>query len=255
VVVYDALATPVLGQAMVNAIHRVTTQPIKLVIAGHYHADHIYGLQAFKKNGVQIWGHENGQLYLNSDAANERLAQRRADLAPWVDQDTKLPNADRWLSFKDNKIISFQLGDTRFKIIDSSGAHSDEDLLLAVENEGVLFSGDLFFSGRIPFVGNANSKVWLTALERMMEIAPIIVIPGHGPASTNVKKDMEMTRSYLLYLREKMGAAVQELQTFDEAYQATDWSQFERVPAFQAANRLNAYGTYLLMEKESLQKK
>jgi hypothetical protein len=66
---------------------------------------------------------------------------------------------------------------------------------------------------------------------------------------------MEMTRSYLLYLREKMGAAVQELQTFDEAYQATDWSQFERVPAFQAANRLNAYGTYLLMEKESLQKK
>jgi hypothetical protein len=31
-----------------------------------------------------------------------------------------------------------------------------------------------------------------------------------------------------------------------------DWSRFEKVPAFSAANRLNAYGTYLQMEQEAL---
>ena len=31
-----------------------------------------------------------------------------------------------------------------------------------------------------------------------------------------------------------------------------DWG--DEVPAFEAANRVNAYGTYLLMERESLRK-
>jgi hypothetical protein len=39
---------------------------------------------------------------------------------------------------------------------------------------------------------------------------------------------------------------------FDEAYKATDWSRYANVPAFEAANRINAYGTYLRMEQEAL---
>jgi hypothetical protein len=42
---------------------------------------------------------------------------------------------------------------------------------------------------------------------------------------------------------------------FDEAYARTDWSRYAGVPAFDPANRINAYGTYLLMEKESLERK
>lgn len=38
---------------------------------------------------------------------------------------------------------------------------------------------------------------------------------------------------------------------FDEAYKATDWSAFEHLPLFGAANRMNAYNTYLLMEHET----
>jgi hypothetical protein len=41
---------------------------------------------------------------------------------------------------------------------------------------------------------------------------------------------------------------------FDDAYRAIDWSRFARIPAFDAANRGNAYNTYLLLEKESLQR-
>jgi hypothetical protein len=48
---------------------------------------------------------------------------------------------------------------------------------------------------------------------------------------------------------------VQELNSFEDAYQQTDWTQFENQPAFKAANRLNAFGTYILMENESLKKK
>ena len=254
VVVYDALATPVLGQAMIDAIRSITKKPIRKVIIGHYHADHIYGLQAFKKIGAEIVGHEKGQLYLSSDVAQQRLAQRKAELFPWVDDKTVVVAADKWLSFKDKQPIKFSLGGMRFQIIDSSGAHSSEDLLLLVENDKVLFAGDIYFSGRLPFVGNADSRVWLQTLDRLLDAKPLVVIPGHGGASSDTIKDMQLTKTYLLYLREKMGAAVQELQGFEEAYQQTDWSQFEKQPAFEQANRLNAFGTYILMEHESLEK-
>jgi len=255
VVVYDALATPVLGDAMIAAIKKVTKQPIKKVIVGHYHADHIYGLQAFKKIGAELIAHEGGKLYLSSELAQQRLEQRKAELFPWVDDKTEVLPADVWLNFADKKPYTFSLGGMRFQVIDSSGAHSSEDVLLFVENEKVLFAGDIYFSGRIPFVGNADSRVWLLTLDRLLDVKPQVVVPGHGKYSTDTIKDMQLTKSYLEFLREKMGNAVQELVGFEEAYQQTDWSRFENVPAFKAANRLNAFGTYILMEKESLEKK
>ena len=39
---------------------------------------------------------------------------------------------------------------------------------------------------------------------------------------------------------------------FDDAYAATDWSRWKSLPAFEQANRQNAYGTYLLLEQEML---
>ncbi len=51
-----------------------------------------------------------------------------------------------------------------------------------------------------------------------------------------------------------MGKAVADFVSFEEAYRRTDWSRFASLPAFEAANRVNAYGTYLLMERESLAK-
>lgn len=252
VVVFDALATPTLGSAMLKAIAIVTPQPVVRVIISHFHADHFYGLQALKDTGAEVWAHEASRKSLFDPSSQDRLAQRRADLAPWVNEATRLVPADRWLSFGEQKAIAFEQGGMHFRVIDFSGAHSPEDVMLFVEEEGVLFAGDLFFTGRIPFVGNADSKAWLEALERMDALAPSVAIPGHGSASRQPQEDMRLTREYLLFLRQKMNDAVADLTPFEEAYRKTDWSLFEKIPAFEQANRLNAYGTYLLLEKESL---
>lgn len=252
VLVFDSLGTPALGEAMVKAIRSVTRQPIRRVIVSHYHADHFYGLQAFKAAGAEIWAHRNGRAYLASDTAALRLAQRKEALKPWVDGKTKLLPADRWLGFEDGKPLAFEMGGLHFKIIDAGGAHAPDDIMLSVEEDRLLFAGDLFFTGRLPFVGDADSRVWLAALDRMVALAPAVVVPGHGEVSHDPRKDLELTRSYLLYLRKTMGAAVAELSSFDEAYAKVDWSAYAGYPAFEQANRLNAYGTFLLMEKESL---
>jgi glyoxylase-like metal-dependent hydrolase (beta-lactamase superfamily II) len=248
VVVFDALGTPALGRAMVAAIAKVTPQPIKRVIVSHYHADHIYGLQALKAGGVEIWAHRKAQAYLASPQATERLAQRRSELFPWVDNETVIVPPDLWLDGD----TSFRMGGLTFRIVYSGGAHSPEDIMLFVEQVRLLFCGDLIFAGRVPFVGNADSRGWLLAMDKMIALHPAVVVPGHGPASTDVERDLVLTRDYLAYLRQTMGRAVSDFEPFDDAYARTDWSRFAKLPAFEQANRMNAYGTYLLMEQELL---
>lgn len=252
VLVFDALGTPALAAQLKQAIARVTPLPIRRVIVSHFHADHFYGLQALKGEGVEVWGHAAGRTSFGSEFTHSRLEQRRRDLAPYVNEDTRLVSADRWIDFKDGPQIPFTFGGLKLRLIDVSGAHSPEDIMLFVEDDGVLLAGDLYFSGRLPFVGQADSKAWLAALDRIEPLAPKMVIPGHGAASRDPKPDIEMTRRYLQFLREQMGAAVRDLVPFDEAYAAVDWSRFAGVPAFDAANRINAYGTYLQMERELL---
>ena len=216
VVAFDALGTPVLGKAMVAAIRRVSAAPIKRVIVSHYHADHIYGLQELKRAGAEIWAQRKAQAYLRSGAAAERLAQRRADLSPWVDDDTRVVPPDVWIDGD----TDFRFGGVGFRLLYSGGAHSPEDLLMYVVDERVLFAGDLVVAGRLPFVGNADSKGWLAAIDKMyaLEPSPKVVIPGHGPASRDPQRDFALTRDYLRYLREAMGRAVRELEPFDDAY-------------------------------------
>jgi glyoxylase-like metal-dependent hydrolase (beta-lactamase superfamily II) len=97
VVVIDALGSPALAQALLAAIRRVTDQPVRFVIVTHYHADHIYGLQVFKDLGATVIARQEGRTYLNSETAQRRLEASRQELAPWVDAQTRLVPADRWL--------------------------------------------------------------------------------------------------------------------------------------------------------------
>ena len=248
VVVFDALGTPALGRALIAAIRTITPAPIRRVIVSHYHADHVYGLQPLKEAGAEIWGYRAGEAYFTSGLAEERLAQRRADLFPWVDETTRVVHPDLWLDGD----TDFRLGGLTFRLVWSGGGHSPEDLMMYVVEDRLLFAGDLIFAGRIPFVGNGDSKGWLAATQKMLALAPSVVVPGHGPASHDVARDLALTRDYLVYLRETMGRAVRDLTPFDEAYAATDWSRYKSLPAFEPANRINAWATYLRMEQEEL---
>jgi glyoxylase-like metal-dependent hydrolase (beta-lactamase superfamily II) len=246
VVVIDALGSPALATRLVAQIRKLTPQPITHVIVTHYHADHIYGLQSFKALGARILAHPAAKDYLNSDTARMRLENSRKDMAPWVNADTHLVEADEWLDVEKDLTV----GGVVFKIKPIGPAHTPEDLLVYVPQEKVLFAGDLVFRNRIPYVGQADSRHWIAALDQLLTLDAQIIVPGHGPYSSEARRDLQLTRDYLVYLRAAMARAAKELEPFEEAYAATDWSPFEHLPLFKAANRMNAYNTYLLLEQE-----
>lgn len=244
VVVFDALGTPVLGKEFLLAIRKTTSQPVRRVIISHYHADHFYGLEAFKAAGAEVWAHQAGRTYLASEAPRARLEERSRTLAPWVPANLTMVPADRWLAEE----TTFRMGGLTIRIFPVGPAHTPEDLAMLVEEEQVLFVGDLMFAGRIPFVGNADTRAWIAAIDRVVKFNPRVLIGGHGDASNNAAADLRLTRDYLEYLRRTMGAAANDLLDFEEAYAKTDWSRFSQLPAFEAANRRNAYNTYIRIQ-------
>ena len=251
VVVFDTLGSPSLAQEMVKRIRELTELPIKRVIVSHYHADHYYGIQVFKELGAEIWAHEAGKSVVGSEAAKQRFEQRKEILGQWInDQTQRFPTPEVWLSGD----TDFELGGMQFRVRHVGPAHSDEDLVLFVEADGVLYAGDLVFKGRVPFVGDADSKRWLNALEKLIALQPKLLVPGHGGASDTPMEDLTLTRDYLVFLRNEMGRAVDELIPFEEAYEKTDWTRYEKMPAFLEANRRNTYNIYIQMEKESVSK-
>ncbi|ODU07854.1 MAG: MBL fold metallo-hydrolase [Rubrivivax sp. SCN 71-131] len=251
VVVIDALGSPPLAERLLELIRERTRAPLRWVIVTHCHADHIYGLQVMKAAGARIVAHAGCREYLAGDTARLRLQASREELFPWVDEATHLVTPDQWIGEPGAAAdLVLDVGGRRLRVGHAGPAHTPEDLVVFDEKSGVLFTGDIVFRGRVPFVGQADSRRWIEALERMLQWQPRILVPGHGPLSHHPSEDLALTRDYLQFLRQAMGQAARDLEPFDEAYARTDWSRFAALPLFAAANRMNAYNTYLLMEHE-----
>lgn len=259
VVVFDALGTPALGYRMLQRIREVTDQPIARIIVSHYHADHIYGLQAFKEHAGMppvyaqrlALGYVGGSAASQGEDAERRLAQRREALFPWVDENTWIVPPDH--TFDDE--LRFEVGGVQFLVKHLGPAHAPGDSIMLVQDHDVLFSGDVIYQGRVPFLDSpeTDTRHWLEGLDYLTRLQPPprFIIPGHGDASDDPEQAVAATRDYIEYVRNAMRQAVADFLSFDEAYSRTDWSRYRDLPAFDASNRGNAFRIFLEMEAAS----
>ena len=153
--------------------------------------------------------------------------------------------------------LRFELGSVSFMLKHLGPAHAPDDSVMLVKEYGVLFSGDVIYKGRVPFLDSPETDItrWLQGLEYLttLEPAPRYVIPGHGDPSANVRQAIAVTHGYIQYVRKVMREAVADFVPFDEVYEVTDWSAYRDMPAFDASNRGNAYRIYLEMEAEAFE--
>ena len=256
VVVFDTLGTPSLGYALLQRIKALTDNPVRHVVLSHYHADHIYGLQAFRdETNASILAQYKSLDYMASgniddEAAGPRLEQRREALAPWVNAETRIVLPE--VVFR--VAAEMRVGAHQFQLVYAGPAHSMSDLMMLVLPERVLFAGDIVQNGRIPFMASAavNTRNWLAGLRQVAAFDPRFIIPGHGKPSASAAEAIAFTGEYIRFVRAAMGDAVAQWVEFDEAYKTVDWSGYRDMPAFAASNRGNAYRVFLELEAEAL---
>jgi glyoxylase-like metal-dependent hydrolase (beta-lactamase superfamily II) len=248
VVVFDTLGTPALARALIAEIQKKTDQPIRKVIISHFHPDHFYGIKAFKDLGAVIYAHESARDILTRPGTIQRFNQIKAHFPAAETQDWALLAADEWFG----ESWEFSQGGKTFLVKHLGPAHTKEDSVLWVPEEGVLFVADLLFTNRLPFVGNGDPTELPRAIDEILTFPARIVVPGHGQALPPAQA-VALTRDYSEVLLAGMQAGVDNLQNFSEAYEAVDWSAFESIAMFDSLNRINANFTFLLLEARNLQ--
>jgi cyclase len=206
--IYDTFLTPQAAADLRIAAEALTGRPIDAVLNSHWHNDHIWGNQVFDANTDIISTEETRRLFIatrghgaydsfmaeaeaNLEAtraqfqAAEEEGQRR-QLAVWIDYhqsvvDTKpilrirAPN----LTFAER--LAFHGRDRSAELIPFVGGHTESDAVLLLPQEGIAFMSDLLFIGHHPYLGGGDPERLLHILDAVSDLAPKLLVPGHGP--------------------------------------------------------------------------
>jgi len=77
--------------------------------------------------------------------------------------------------------LSLRVGDRDVHLIEVGPAHTRGDLLVHVPSSRTIFTGDILFSNGHPIVWDGPIANWERACERIVALAPEVIVPGHGP--------------------------------------------------------------------------
>lgn len=159
VVVIDTLMTP--GDGTLLAGHAGEVGPTRLIIYTHHHHDHVGGSIAL------------GEVEIAASA--DTVALLEAELASRPDSPCpRMPSLifDRTLVIRGEPEVRVWV----------TGGHSPGSAVAWVPEDGCLFTGDLVFRGRPPFLAAGEPERWLGALDELAGLGAETVVPGHGPA-------------------------------------------------------------------------
>ena len=234
--------SPELAAEMVAAIGRITPQPVREVVVTHYHPTTSTGCRCSRRSARRSPPTATAGPICTATPPGCACSSR-SDLAPWIDADTQLVPADRWIAANH----AVHAGRVDFVLL-PAGRRTREDRVVVLPQRRCLIAGDIVFRGRIPFVGEADSGRWIEALDRLLSADVDVIVPGHGRRRPTLAPTCNSPGLPRPPAPDDAGRA-RNLEPFDEAYAKADWSAYAHLPLFKAANRINAYNTYLLMEQ------
>ncbi len=122
------------------------------VINTHEHGDHLAGNGLFEC-----------PIISSAVAREQMLAGNKPPALP------KLVFSDRMELFLSEQVV-----------LQHFGGHCPGAAVVYFPERRLLFTGDLVFAGRMPYMGQAVFKTWLAALEELERWDVEQVVPGHG---------------------------------------------------------------------------
>jgi glyoxylase-like metal-dependent hydrolase (beta-lactamase superfamily II) len=199
-----------LSEKITEAIASNSDQKVKFLVNTHWHGDHAGGNEPFRAAGAIVVAHENVRTRLK-----EGLKRENDETPPAPD--AALPI----VTFSD--AATFYWNGEEIRVSHPDPAHTDGDAFVYFAKAGVLHMGDVFFSGRYPFIdlesgGSIDGFIAAQEAAYAMISSDARIIPGHGPLST--RADLAASIAMLKDARARIQALVDRGLSEDAAVKA-----------------------------------
>ena len=177
VVIVDPVSSGHIGDMVLRQMRAITAKPVIAVLNTHVHGDHWLGndavLRAFP--GVPIYGHPKMIAAIDAGAGEQWIdsMNRLTGNAVAGTQVVKPTNA-----VGDGTVLD--LGGFQFRIHHNGTAHTNNDLMIEVVGEDLLFTGDNASNGRILRMDDGSFEGNAEALKLALSLNREVVVPGHG---------------------------------------------------------------------------
>jgi glyoxylase-like metal-dependent hydrolase (beta-lactamase superfamily II) len=165
------------GRAFAGAVREVTDLPWTVVLT-HAHFDHAFGTAAFQADDV--WAHPSCRRELQENGERQReewASYYQNGNKPEIAEEIRRARIVLPTSAPQGEV---ELGGRKVRLIHPGPAHTDHDLVVHVPDAQVVFAGDLLEQGAPPAFGDAYPEDWPEALDRVLSLNPVTLVPGHG---------------------------------------------------------------------------
>ncbi|GIW39650.1 MAG: hypothetical protein KatS3mg076_0227 [Candidatus Binatia bacterium] len=162
--------------------------PPKRLVNTHHNGDHCWGNQLFE--GAEILAHRRCAEFMGRELSPEVLQALVHSPSPPRAMRTFAEDA-REFDFEGIRItkptrvfeepLELDLDGVAVRLLPVGPAHTASDVLVYLPDEGIVFAGDVVFRLCTPISWEGTTAGWLAALERIEQLRPSLVVPGHGP--------------------------------------------------------------------------
>ena len=176
--IVDAGMGPRNGQTVMREVAKVSKNTDLYFTTTHFHPEHMTGVQAFPANTIVIRPEaQQEEVDRKQPEFIHNFSQRTADLKALL-QDVK-PRPPDILFDHEAKL---DLGGVTVRMVWLGPAHTKGDNNIFVQEDGVLFTGDVVINRFFPIFpdADASGKNWLSILDQLDEFHPRTIVPGHG---------------------------------------------------------------------------
>jgi glyoxylase-like metal-dependent hydrolase (beta-lactamase superfamily II) len=209
ILVSDATATPAMARDLIANIRTVSNKPIKYVLLTHYHAVRVLGASAFVAEGATEIIASQGTLELirergaqDMKSEMERFPRlfRNAETVPGLTWPSMVIGGGSPVRGEVPGKLTLNLGGVLVQIWSPGPGHTRGDTIAWVEQEKVLYSGDLVEFEAGVYTGDAQLQEWPATLEALRALKAEFIVPGRGEAmkgNANVNRALDYTKRWV----------------------------------------------------------
>jgi glyoxylase-like metal-dependent hydrolase (beta-lactamase superfamily II) len=214
--VVDTGLGPRNGEAIVREMKKVSTNADVYVVLTHYHPEHSLGAAAFKGAKLVMTRIQQQDMTELGKQIQDTFASRSALTAELLNG-VAYPMPD--IVF--DREYRLDLGGVHARFIwrGPSAMHTRGDTMIFVEEDRVLFTGDVVMSQRFLAAQSTSSiMTWLSTLDELASLKPAKVVPSHGSIGDAML--IARDRAFLQAVQARVGELKRAGKSMDEAVAA-----------------------------------